>query len=35
MSEENVRDPITGAETSSEIQPVPSTDLQNMGLYST
>ena len=31
MSEENVRDPITGAETSSENPvPVPSTDLQNI-----
>ena len=31
MSEENVRDPITGAETSSENPvPVPGTDLQNI-----
>ena len=31
MSEENVKDPITGAETSSENPvPVPGTDLQNI-----
>ena len=34
MSEENVKDPITGAETSSENPvPVPSTDLQNIKTF--